>query len=1471
MDLSYFSLGEVTLYYYYERTGGGEPMDPGEYFFVEYYNGSSWTIGKTYDYQSGSATQYTLDSLVLPTAALHANFQFRFRSTGTGGGFDDYFVDNAVLTAPGAGYKDTIATNVPYDSISWDWILPFVNYPTCRVKIEALDGQDSIISEDESDSTFTIEFYTTLDSPNGGENWAGGSTHPITWTTVGEGFGSHRLLLSTNGGMNWDDTLIADIAPGVSTWNWILPLANSTNCKISIQVLDSADSVLCEDKSDLSFSIQTHVTMTTPDGGEFWIAESTHTVTWSVFGEGFDEYRLLFSTNSGADYPDTIVHGLPSTATSYDWQLPLIESFSSRVKAQIVDDGSVISEDASNSDFTIRPSPYIVMDSPNGAETWTTGSPHSIEWTVMGQAPVTYRLLLSQDNGTTYPCTVATGIPRDSSTWTWTPTAIHSNTCRIKAQILNGSSTVISEDISDSCFTIQTYPTLTSPNGGEVWAGGSTHPITWTTVGAGHESFRLMFTTTGVWDTVSYSLSSDHPYVINYDHTWEISHPGAPKMKIHFSSINTESGCDYIYVYDKWDNLITQYCGVHDSTWTPEVPGDIIKVRLRSDGTVVKYGFDIDRYTRYVLANIDTIAHNVPGSATSYDWVVPSVNNPICWGKIEMIDSLDNVISHDVSDNSFAIEFWSKLIYPNGGEHWKGGNTYPIRWHMTGEKAISSYKLLYSVDGGSTYPTVIVDAIPATDSTYDWPTPLIGSDSVRVKIEVLDASSQKLTEDWSDNDFEIDGVPPATVRDLGVMSKTWDSITLKWVTPGDDSMSGKATEYDMRYSLSPITEGNWGSTSQCISEQTPGVAGSEATYVIGETGKAAGQASRSIVSQTLTIQPLIENSLSAPRVSRENTIQADPIGGKQLTEKSGEILYADTPYYVAMKTRDNLDNWSALSNVVNCITAPYPALAVSQHPMFQHDEQHTGRSPYRGSSSDNMKWYFATSDKIFSSPVVSPDGTVYIVSENDSLYALYPDGTRKWAILHRGATESTPAIALDTTIYVGSSQARLYAYTSGGTCKWSYSTSGAIYTSPVIGGDGTIYFGTASRILYALTPRGKRKWSFTATGNILSSPALSPDGVIYFGCGDNKLYALAPDGVKLWDLSVPDAIESSPAVDATTGMIYVGASNGKLYAIRPNGVIKWFYATDDAITGSPAIGADGTLFFGSLDSNIYAVSTDNGELKWSYPTSGPVESSPIVDANGMVYIGSSDGIFYCLDGSNGSLKWQGITGNAICSSPAIGSDSTVYIGSNDGRLYAYGHSAPVTLIQPNGGEVLIRNTVYSLLWNATGNVSNIKLHYSLNSGTSWILMSDSEVNDGIYRWQVPDTVCFTCKAKVTAYVAGGDSAWDVSNDTFTIAIHGIENLEIPKTLFISQNRPNPFADLTEITYGLPQPAHVRIGIYNLSGQHVLTLVDNQQNAGCYAVKWDGRNMNGRDVGTGVYFYRLLTGQNTITKKMYLAR
>ena len=94
---------------------------------------------------------------------------------------------------------------------------------------------------------------------------------------------------------------------------------------------------------------------------------------------------------------------------------------------------------------------------------------------------------------------------------------------------------------------------------------------------------------------------------------------------------------------------------------------------------------------------------------------------------------------------------------------------------------------------------------------------------------------------------------------------------------------------------------------------------------------------------------------------------------------------------------------------------------------------------------------------------------------------------------------------------------------------------------------------------------------------------------------------------------------------------------------------------------------------------------------------------------------------------------------------------------------------------------------------------------------------------------------------------------------------------VPTDYNLTQNYPNPFNPTTYISFSLPQAEKVKLEIYNLLGQKVITLLDNEMQAGSHTINWDGKNDRGEEVGSGIYFYRIAIGQFSQTKKMLLLR
>ncbi len=124
---------------------------------------------------------------------------------------------------------------------------------------------------------------------------------------------------------------------------------------------------------------------------------------------------------------------------------------------------------------------------------------------------------------------------------------------------------------------------------------------------------------------------------------------------------------------------------------------------------------------------------------------------------------------------------------------------------------------------------------------------------------------------------------------------------------------------------------------------------------------------------------------------------------------------------------------------------------------------------------------------------------------------------------------------------------------------------------------------------------------------------------------------------------------------------------------------------------------------------------------------------------------------------------------------------------------------------------------------------------------------------------------------VTAVDANGNaSAFSVEQSTTQLSI--VDGMGVPEEFALKANYPNPFNPSTNIDYQLSEAGHVSLVIYDLTGNVVSTLVNENQPGGYYKAVWNGRNSRGMPVATGVYFYRLTAGADFVeTQKMVLMK
>ena len=155
-----------------------------------------------------------------------------------------------------------------------------------------------------NDVWYSRAMITNLILPNGGEYLAGGSNQIIKWRTEGTGLAGYRLLLSRNSGSTYPDTIVHNVAPTESTYNWLVPTLNINTCRVMVQILDAGSLVISQDASDANFTIDSDLPsipiLILPSDNSyihdslprFWWYQATDTIS------GVDYYQLQYAMNS---------------------------------------------------------------------------------------------------------------------------------------------------------------------------------------------------------------------------------------------------------------------------------------------------------------------------------------------------------------------------------------------------------------------------------------------------------------------------------------------------------------------------------------------------------------------------------------------------------------------------------------------------------------------------------------------------------------------------------------------------------------------------------------------------------------------------------------------------------------------------------------------------------------------------------------------------------------------------------------------------------------------------------------------------------------------------------------------------------------------------------------------------------------------------------------------------------------------
>ncbi len=212
--------------------------------------------------------------------------------------------------------------------------------------------------------------------------------------------------------------------------------------------------------------------------------------------------------------------------------------------------------------------------------------------------------------------------------------------------------------------------------------------------------------------------------------------------------------------------------------------------------------------------------------------------------------------------------------------------------------------------------------------------------------------------------------------------------------------------------------------------------------------------------------------------------------------------------------------------------------------------------------------------------------------------------------------------------------------------------------------------------------------------------------------------------------------------------------------------------------------------------------------------------------------------------------------------------SGMYLTTNSGGLWTRRHNGLPNLVGTLPRSCLIKPGSTKEFYVGLGNTTNsgIGVFKTTNAGISWTdfnggTLSNTTTLRSLNIRTIGDTTLYAGGANPSATTGQG-----VFEYSWIITGIGNSNGNIPSEFALKQNYPNPFNPSTVISYQLPEIGLVVLKIYDINGREVKTLINESQNAGTYNVKF-----NGSELSSGVYYYHIVSGVFSQTKKMILVK
>jgi hypothetical protein len=317
------------------------------------------------------------------------------------------------------------------------------------------------------------------------------------------------------------------------------------------------------------------------------------------------------------------------------------------------------------------------------------------------------------------------------------------------------------------------------------------------------------------------------------------------------------------------------------------------------------------------------------------------------------------------------------------------------------------------------------------------------------------------------------------------------------------------------------------------------------------------------------------------------------------------------------------------------------------------------------------------------------------------------------------------------------------------------------------------------------------------------------------------------DGIYVYDMA-GDSLQTLDHVTTSSSIeIEIGKHNGKLYSSRGANGLNILYF-------------DGTSF-----RNWYTLDIDG----YTY--------GACIDNNRHVFLANAGNGLCVYNDNNGRLTEIDRVDTNTVTDVAVSDEGTIYVTSHSGlRAYAL-----------NGENLVHKATAPERDWLHKVEVFNDRTVFTTSAeeimayhfnGSQLIKIGEMKVGYGTRIAFADDS---------TIYMARRNSG--------LFAYHFVANPNpaayYPEDYILSQNYPNPFNAMTSFNYSIPNFTDVKISIYDISGKEIRSWFYQNRYPDNYTIVWNGTNMSGEAVPSGIYIYRIAANNFNVSKKMVLMK